>query len=59
VWTELEMVGRAPAGTVRISPRVWVANTPSASDVVFVDDVSITLEQVVELSSPFILPSTE
>jgi hypothetical protein len=59
VWTELEMVGRAPVGTVRISPRVWVANTPSASDVVFVDDVSITLEQVVELSSPFILPSTE
>lgn len=41
VWSRVEVVGTAPTGTAKASPRFRVPGTPATSDVAFLDDMTI------------------
>lgn len=45
-WARLELTATAPPGAVSASPRVWMQDTPSASDTLHVDDASLAIAHV-------------
>jgi hypothetical protein len=53
-WTLISVSGRAPSGAATVSPRIRVTGTPTGDDLLYIDDMSVSTDDLVLLDSPLI-----